>query len=279
MSDRIKHSSLLAVPRRKTIIDIQGQKGTIPVVVLTAYTAPVARLLDDHVDLFIVGDSLGMVLYGMESTLPVTLDMMIAHGRAVVKSSRAACVVVDMPFGSYQGSPEAAFNAAAHVMKETGCQAVKIEGGMEMADTIAFLSVRGIPVMGHVALMPQHVNALGGYHYRGRSKPERRKILQDALAVEKAGAFAVVLEGIEESLARELTTKLSVPTIGIGASPACDGQVLVSEDMLGLTQVQPRFVKNYANIGKMVSDAAAAYAKEVRSRRFPTLNHCFTKKK
>jgi len=226
-----------------------------------------------------VGDSLGMVLYGMESTLPVSLDMMIAHGRAVVASSKAACVVVDMPFGSYQGSHEAAFNAAARVIKGTGCQAIKIEGGEEMADTIAFLVARAIPVIGHVALMPQHVNAMGGYRYQGRTKPERQKILKDALAVEKAGAFAVVLEGVEESLAREITNKLSIPAIGIGASPACDGQVLVTEDLIGLTPVAPKFVKQYADAGALIHQAAASYAKEVRARTFPALSHCFVNTK
>jgi 3-methyl-2-oxobutanoate hydroxymethyltransferase len=219
-----------------------------------------------------------MVLYGMDSTLPVTLDMMIAHGAAVVRASKQALVVVDMPFGSYQGSHETAFNAASRVIKETGAQAVKIEGGEEMADTIAFLSTRGIPVMGHVALMPQYVNALGGYRYQGRDTEERKKIMNDALAVEQAGAFAVVLEGVEESLARKITQKLTIPTIGIGASPDCDGQVLVTQDLLGLTPTPPSFVKQYADVGALISDAAAKYAKEVRARTFPTLKHCFVKK-
>jgi 3-methyl-2-oxobutanoate hydroxymethyltransferase len=264
--------------KRKNIRDLRALKGKTPLVALTAYTAPMARLLDPHCDLFIVGDSLGMVLYGFESTLPVTLDMMIAHGAAVARSSSHALVVVDMPFGSYQGSCEAAFDAAARILKETGAQGVKVEGGEEMADTIAFLSVRGIPVMGHVALMPQHMNALGGYRYQGREPLERSKITNDALAVEKSGAFAVVLEGIEESLAREITDKLAIPTIGIGASPACDGQVLVTEDILGLTPVPPRFVKRYGDAASLISDAAEQYAKEVRGRVFPTLQHCFVKK-
>ncbi len=262
---------------RKTVRYIREQKGKTPLVVLTAYTAWTARLLDPHVDMLMVGDSLGMVLYGMESTLPVSLDMMIAHGRAVVAASQKACVVVDLPFGSYQASPETAFNAAAHVLKATGCHAVKLEGGAEMADTIAFLTQRGVPVMGHVALMPQHVHALGGYRYQGRTQEERRNILRDAQAVEKAGAFAVVLECVEESLAREITEKLFIPTIGIGASPACDGQVLVTEDMLGLTSAPPRFVKQYAGLGAVVSDAAEAYANEVRARQFPAAHQCFTK--
>jgi 3-methyl-2-oxobutanoate hydroxymethyltransferase len=271
-------SSPLSVPRRKTIIDIKGCKNSTPIVALTAYTAPIARLLDSHVDILLVGDSLGMVLYGMESTLPVSLDLMIAHGNAVVKASKEACVIIDMPFGSYQGSHEAAFNAAVKVIKKTGCQGIKLEGGAEMADTIAFLTERAIPVMAHIALMPQHVHALGGYRYQGRTKAERQKLLKDAVAIEKAGAFAVVLEGIEESLAREITAKLSIPTIGIGASPECDGQVLVTEDLLGLTPIQPRFVKRYADAGTLITNAVTAYAKEVKARKFPMLSHCFTKK-
>ncbi len=267
------------IVRRKTIVDIVNLKKVSPVVALTAYTGPVACMLDKHVDILLVGDSLGMVVYGMESTLPVTLDMMIAHGRAVVNASQSACVVVDMPFGSTQASPESAFNACARVLKETGCQAVKIEGGAEMAETIAFLQQRAIPVMGHVALMPQHVHALGGYHYQGRTKKERQKIMKDAIAVEKAGAFAVVLECVEESLAREITAELSIPTIGIGASPTCDGQVLVVDDMIGLTPATPRFVKRYAEVGAVIEQAAAHYAKEVRARKFPGAAHVFNKPK
>lgn len=264
--------------RRKTIVDIQKLKGKVPVVTLTAYTAPVAQLLDKHVDILLVGDSLGMVLYGMESTLPVSLDMMVAHGRAVVKSSESALVVVDMPFGSYQGSNEAAFNACVRVIKETGCQAVKIEGGMEMAETISFLVKRAIPVVGHIALMPQHVNVMGGYRYQGRTVKERQKIMDDALAVQEAGAFAIVMEGVEESLAREITEKLSVITIGIGASPACDGQVLVSEDMLGISKSVPSFVKKYTDLSSVISEAVSHYASEVRERKFPSLSHCFSNK-
>lgn len=265
--------------RRKTIRDIQNHKNKTPIVSLTAYDAVFARLLDPHCDLFIVGDSLGMVLYGMNSTLPVTLEQMIAHGAAVVKASMQALVVVDMPFGSYQGSKEAAFNACARVLKETGAQAVKIEGGEEMADTINFLTERGIAVMGHVALMPQHVHTLGGYRYQGRTPIERKKIMQDAVSIEKAGAFAVVLEGVEEKLAATITAKLAIPTIGIGASPDCDGQVLVTYDLLGLTATAPSFVKQYADAAQLISDAAARYASDVRTRSFPTLKHCFVKKK
>lgn len=274
-------SSHLSQPavRRRTLSDIAAQKGKTPVVVLTAYTAPVARLLDAHVDILLVGDSLGMVLYGMDSTLPVTLDMMIAHTQAVVRSSASAAVVLDMPFGSYQTSPEAAFVACARVMKETGCQGVKLEGGEEMAETIAFLTARGIPVMGHVALTPQHVHVFGGYRYRGRTEAERNKIMKDAKAVSDAGAFAMVLEALEESLARKITQEVMAVTIGIGASPECDGQVLVTEDMLGLTPVHPKFVKQYASLAGEIEKAAGNYAKEVRSRKFPTLAQCFFEKK
>lgn len=267
-----------AAPRRKTILDIQDAKGGVPLVVLTAYTAPVARLLDPHVDMLLVGDSLGMVLYGMESTLPVTLDMMIAHGRAVVNASGQALVTVDMPFGSYQASHAAAFDAAARILKETGAPAVKIEGGEAMADTIAFLTARGIPVMAHIALMPQQVHAMGGYRYRGRTGAERDTIRRDAKAVEQAGAFAVVVEGTEESLAREVTQMLAIPTIGIGASAMCDGQVLVSEDMLGLTERRPRFAKAYADVSGDIAKAAADYARDVRGRAFPEAQHCFIAK-
>ena len=226
-----------------------------------------------------MGDSLGMVLYGFDSTIPVTLELMIAHGAAVVRSSKNACVVVDMPFGSYQTSPEDAFVACARVMKETGCQAIKLEGGAEMAETIAFLTARGIPVMGHVALTPQHVNIFGSYRYRGRTKEERAQILEDAKAVAAAGAFAIVLEAVEETLAQKITKSITVPTIGIGASPTCDGQVLVTEDMLGMTPFQPKFVKTFAKLGADIDKAAAAYAQEVRARKFPTMAQCFIEKK
>ncbi|MEI7670150.1 MAG: 3-methyl-2-oxobutanoate hydroxymethyltransferase [Pseudomonadota bacterium] len=263
---------------RKTIIDIKNMKAKTPVVVLTSYNALTANLFDKHVDILLVGDSLGMVYYGMESTLPVSLEMMIMHGKAVVKSSDSALVVVDMPFGSYQGSFEAAFNSCAKILKETGCHAIKIEGGVELADTIKFLTDRGIPVVAHIALMPQYVNAMGGYKYRGRSEEERAKIIADAIAVEKAGAFAVVLEGLEESLASEITKKLAIITIGIGASVDCDGQVLVAEDMLGMTNNAPKFVKKYANIAKIIDEAVADYASDVRAKKFPEIEHCFVKK-
>ncbi|CAK0780037.1 3-methyl-2-oxobutanoate hydroxymethyltransferase [Azospirillaceae bacterium] len=262
--------------KRITVPQIRARKGGVPIVCLTAYSASSARFLDPHVDLLLVGDSLGMVVYGMDSTLAVTLEMMIAHGAAVTRGSASACVVVDMPFGSYQESPETAFRACARIMAETGCSAVKLEGGSEMAQTISFLTTRGIPVMGHVGLMPQSVNALGGFRAQGREEATARRILADAEAVSEAGAFAVVVEGTVEPLAREITSRITIPTIGIGAAPACDGQILVSEDMLGLfSDFTPKFVKKYADLGAQVGEAAANYAADVRARRFPALEHCF----
>jgi 3-methyl-2-oxobutanoate hydroxymethyltransferase len=257
--------------RRVTVPELTARKGGTPIVSLTAYTTPMARQLDPYVDMPLVGDSLGMVLYGMNSTLPVTLDMMIAHGAAVVRGSAQACVVVDMPFGSYQESPEAAFRSAARVMAETGCAAVKLEGGAEMAPTVEYLVHRGIHVLGHVGLTPQSVNVLGGYRARGRSGQEGNAIA--------TGAFAIVIEGTVETLARQLTADLPVPTIGIGASPACDGQILVTEDIVGLfSDFTPKFVKRYAELGAQVAQAAQAYAEDVRARRFPGPEHVFAPK-
>ncbi|TCP90479.1 ketopantoate hydroxymethyltransferase [Rhizobium sp. PP-CC-2G-626] len=265
--------------RRLTPSAIQALKGERPIVSLTAYTTPIARLLDPHVDFLLVGDSLGMVLYGMESTLGVTLEMMIAHGQAVMRGTSAACVVVDMPFGSYQESREQAFRNAARILKETGCSAIKLEGGAEMAETVDFLSSRGIPVLGHVGLMPQLVNTTGGYRSLGRTEREAAKIRRDAKAIDDAGAFAIVVEGTVEPLAREITASLKAPTIGIGASPACDGQILVSDDMLGLfNDFKPRFVKHFANLAPQISAAAEAYAAEVKARSFPGPEHTFTVK-
>ncbi|MGE5545418.1 MAG: 3-methyl-2-oxobutanoate hydroxymethyltransferase [Solirubrobacterales bacterium] len=262
--------------KRTTTRDIRARKGGDPVVVLTAYTTPMARLLDPHVDVLLVGDSLGMVLYGMETTLGVSLDMMIAHGRAVVRGSARAMVVVDLPFASYQESREQAFRNSARVLAETGCAAVKLEGGREMADTIAFLVERGVPVMAHIGLKPQAVNAAGGFRAHGRIEEEADAIRADARAVTDAGAFCVVVEGTVEPLARALTEEIAIPTIGIGASPACDGQVLVTEDVLGLfSDFTPKFVKRYADLGPIVSQAAADYAAEVKARAFPGLEHCF----
>ncbi len=251
-------------------------KGERPVVCLTAYTTPMARLLDPHCDLLLVGDSLGMVLYGMESTLAVTLDMMIAHGRAVMRAAENACVIVDMPFGSYQESKEQAFRNAVRILQETGCDGVKLEGGEEMAETVAFLVRRGVPVFGHVGLMPQQVNTAGGFRAQGRDDAGAERIRRDAAAIAEAGAFALVIEGTVEPLAREITAALPVPTIGIGASPACDGQVLVCDDMLGLFEdFTPRFVKRFAHLAPQISEAARAYAEEVRTRRFPGPEHVF----
>ena len=262
--------------KRITVPQMRARKGETPIVVLTAYTTPMARLLDPHVDILMVGDSLGMVVYGMDSTLGVTLDMMINHGRAVVRGSRRACVVVDLPFGSYQESPEAAFRNSARVLSETGAQAVKLEGGAEMAETIAFLTQRGVPVMAHVGLTPQSIHTLGGFRTQGRDEATARRVLADAEAVAKAGAFSVVVEGTVESLAREITTRIPIPTIGIGASPHCDGQVLVIDDVLGLfADFTPKFVKRYAELGPAIDAAAATYAAEVRERRFPGPEHCF----
>ena len=262
--------------RRLTAPDIRARKGGEPIVCLTAYTAPVAERLDPHVDLLLVGDSLGNVIYGFDSTLPVTLEMMIAHGAAVRRGSRRACLVVDLPFGSYQESPAVAFRAAARLMAETGCSAVKLEGGREMAETIHFLTQRGVPVIGHVGLMPQSVMSLGGYRARGRDEIQAADITADAVAVAEAGAFAMVVEGIVEPLARAITEKVPVPTIGIGASPACDGQVLVIDDVIGLFgSFTPKFVKRYGEVGAAVEAAAAAYAADVRARRFPGPEHIF----
>ncbi|ASG20048.1 3-methyl-2-oxobutanoate hydroxymethyltransferase [Nitrospirillum viridazoti] len=266
--------------KRLSVPDISARKGATPVVCLTAYTAPMAGLLDPHCDVLLVGDSLGMVLYGLPSTLGVTVEMMVAHGAAVVRGSNHAAVVVDLPFGSYQESPEQAFRVAARILAETGAAAVKLEGGEEMAATIDFLVRRGIPVMGHVGLTPQAVNVLGGYRARGRSDAEQAKILGDARAVAEAGAFSLVIEGVVEPLARQVTELVPVVTIGIGASAACDGQVLVSDDMLGLfADFTPKFVKRYADLATQVGAAAQAYAEDVRARRFPGPEHTFAEKR
>jgi 3-methyl-2-oxobutanoate hydroxymethyltransferase len=260
--------------RRLTVPAIQKRKDADgrteePIVMLTAYTARMAQLLDPHCDLLLVGDSLGQVIYGLPTTIPVTMEMMCAHGAAVVRGSWHAVVVVDMPFGSYEASPALAFENAARILKETGAAAVKLEGGEAMAETVAFLTARGIPVIGHVGLTPQAVNALGGYRARGRDDAEATKILADAKAVAEAGCFALVLEGVMEEVAAEATRAVACPTIGIGASSTCDGQVLVTEDMLGMFERTPRFVKRFDDLATRISEAAAAYAGEVRSRDFP----------
>jgi 3-methyl-2-oxobutanoate hydroxymethyltransferase len=270
-------STSVARPKRVTVPQIVARKGGEPVTVLTCYTAPMAGFLDAHVDILLVGDSLGMVVYGFDSTLRVTLDMMIAHGAAVVRGSSRALVVVDMPFASFQESPAQAYRNAARIMAETGAAAIKLEGGVEMAETIAFLVARGIPVMGHIGLLPQSFNAQGGYRIQGRDARGASQVLRDARAVAEAGAFSLVIEGTTEQTARDATTAVLVPTIGIGASPACDGQVLVTEDMLGLfAAFKPSFVKRYAELGREVEAAAAAYARDVKARRFPGPEHVFS---
>jgi len=261
---------------RITVPAIRARKGAEPIVCLTAYTTPMAQRLDPHCDLLLVGDSLGMVVYGMESTLAVTVDMMINHGKAVMRGSSNACVIVDLPFGSYQESKEQAFRTASRILAETGCAGVKLEGGAELADTVEFLSQRGIPVMAHIGLMPQQVNTMGGFKSQGRGDDAAAKVLADAKAVAQAGAFSVVVEGTVEAVARRITTEIDIPTIGIGASVACDGQVLVTEDILGMfSDFTPKFVKRYANLGDQISKAVESYATEVRTRQFPTDDHCF----
>jgi 3-methyl-2-oxobutanoate hydroxymethyltransferase len=256
--------------RGMTVAAFRRRKGGEPLVCLTAYTTPMARLLDPSCDLLLVGDSLGMVVYGLASTVPVTLDMMIAHGAAVVRGAGNALVIVDLPFGSYQESPAQAFRTSARVMAETGCAGVKLEGGQEMAETIAFLVARGVPVFGHVGLQPQSVHVYGGYGARGKAEGEADRIVADARAVADAGAFAMVVEGVVEPLARRLTEAVPVPTIGIGASAACDGQILVCDDLLGLFgDFRPKFVKQYAQLAVTIEAAGRAYADDVRARRFP----------
>ena len=267
-------SSQVAV-KRITVPDIAGRKGGAPIVSLTAYHAHTASLIDPYVDFMLVGDSLGMVMHGLPSTLEVTLDMMILHGAAVVRGSNRALVVVDMPFGTYEESPEVAFRNAAKVMQETGCGAVKLEGGARMAETIRYLIDRGIPVMAHIGLTPQSVNVMGGFKTQGRSQSEWGALETDAQAVADAGAFAVVIEGMAEPLAAKITKMIDIPTIGIGASKVCDGQILVLEDMLGLSPRVPKFVKEFGQLGAAIEGAVSLYAEEVRSRRFPGAEHVY----
>lgn len=261
--------SVQAAPRRVTAVDIAGRKNGAKVVALTAYHAHTAGILDRYCDFILVGDSLGMVMHGLETTIPVTLDMMILQGRAVMRGSRQALVVVDMPFGSYEESPQQAFRNAARVLKETGAGAIKIEGGAHMAETVAFLAHRGIPVMGHVGLTPQAVNTMGGFRVQGKSDAGEKRLEADARAIADAGAFAMVMEGIVEPVARAITASVSAVTIGIGASPACDGQILVLEDMLGLNEWTPKFVKRFGSLRAHIEEAVAGYAQEVRAGSFP----------
>lgn len=267
--------SATAAQKRLMPADILALKGKAPVVVLTAYTTPVAKLADPACDVLLVGDSLGMVLHGLPSTLGVTLEMMILHGQAVMRGAARALVVIDMPFGSYEEGPAQAFRNAARIMAETGAGAVKLEGGQHMAETIAFLVARGIPVMAHVGLTPQSVNTLGGYKVQGRGAGGAR-LMADAQAVAQAGAFAVVLEKVPAELAGQVSRALAIPTIGIGAGVDCDGQVLVIDDMLGLfTDFRPKFVRRYAELGATAAEAVAAYAADVRARAFPAAEHSF----
>ena len=268
----------MSATARKTALhpqDIRAMKGGQPIVSLTAYTTPMARLMDAHCDFVLVGDSVGMVLHGLTSTLGVTMEMMILHGQAVARGLNQACLVIDMPFGSYEEGPAQAFRNAARLMAETGCAAVKLEGGVAMAETIRFLVARGIPVMAHVGLTPQSINTLGGYKVQGRGVTGDQ-LLADAKAIEQAGAFAVVLEKVPAALADRVTEEVGIPTIGIGASAGCDGQVLVVDDMVGFfTAFKPKFVKRYAELGPIAETAIAEYAAEVRARTFPAPEHTF----
>ena len=261
--------SVQKMSKRLTAPEITERKGGEPIVALTSYHAHTAAIADKYVDFILVGDSLGMVMHGFDSTLPVPLDLMILHGRAVMRGAKQALVVVDMPFGSYEESHAQAFRNAARVMKETECGAIKLEGGKRMADTIHFLTERGIPVMAHIGLTPQFINVFGGFKTQGRTRDKWAAIEEDAKAVADAGAFAVVLEAIVEPLARKITKSLAIPTIGIGASAACDGQILVMEDMLGLSPRVPKFVKEFGEVGKAIEKAIRSYADEVRARKFP----------
>lgn len=263
-------------PQRRRTVDIQ--KSETPIVALTAYTADVARILDSFVDILLVGDSLGMVLYGHPDTLSVTLDMMIAHGAAVVRSTSQALVVVDMPIGTYERSPEQALQNAQRIISETKCSAIKLEGGAEMAMTIQHLTHNGIPIMGHIGLLPQSVEKMGGYKIQGRDEISTQKLMTDAKAIAEAGAFSFVIEGTVEPVARVITESVNIPTIGIGASAACDGQVLVIDDVLGLTPKPPRFAKVFANLTPLIAEAAKHYADAVKLRQFPAAEHCFPAK-
>ncbi len=255
--------------RRISAPDITARKGREPIVCLTAYTTPTAEILDAHCDLLLVGDSVGMVLHGLPNTVGVTLEMMILHGQAVMRGARRAMVVVDMPFGAYEGDAQVAHANAVRIMKETGAQGVKVESGQDVPETIAYLVRRGIPVMGHVGLRPQSVLVDGAFRAKGRNAAERARVLEEAKATAEAGAFCVVVEGVAESLAREITAAIEAPTIGIGGSVACDGQILVTDDMLGLFDWTPKFVRRYADLRGEIDRAVGSYAEDVRARRFP----------
>jgi 3-methyl-2-oxobutanoate hydroxymethyltransferase len=265
--------------RRLTAPDIRARKRQTPIVALTAYHAHTAAVADTLVDLLLVGDSLGMVMHGLETTIPVTLEMMILQARAVMRGSARAMVVVDLPFGSYEASPADAFRSASRVLKETGAGAVKLEGGRRMAETVRFLSERGVPVMGHIGLTPQSVHVLGGFKAQGRDAKDWAAIEADAMAIADAGAFSVVVEAVAEPLAARITDMIDIPTVGIGASAACDGQILVMEDMLGLSERAPKFVKRYGDLRSHIHDAIAGYADEVRARSFPAAEHVYGMRK
>ena len=267
--------SVQSETKRLTAADLRARKGGDPIVMLTSYHAHTAALADRYCDAILVGDSLGNVMHGFETTVPVTLDMMILQGRAVMRGSRRSLVVVDMPFGSYEASKEQAFHSAARILKETHCGAVKLEGGERMAEIIAFLSQRGIPVMAHIGLTPQAINVLGSFRAQGRDEADWARLEADAKAIADAGAFSVVIEAVAEPLARRISETIAIPTIGIGASAACDGQVLVLEDMLGLSPKVPKFVKRYGNLGPSIEAAIQGYAAEVRSRAFPGPEHVY----
>ncbi|MGO9359674.1 MAG: 3-methyl-2-oxobutanoate hydroxymethyltransferase [Xanthobacteraceae bacterium] len=267
--------SVQSESKRITAADLRARKGGDPIVMLTSYHAHTAALADRYCDAILVGDSLGNVMHGFETTVPVTLEMMILQGRAVMRGSRRSLVVVDMPFGSYEASPEQAFHAAARILKETHCGAVKLEGGVRMAETIAFLSQRGVPVMAHIGLTPQSINVLGSFRAQGRDEADWGRLEADAKAIADAGAFSVVIEAVAEPLARRISETIAIPTIGIGASAACDGQVLVLEDMLGLSPKVPKFVKRYGNLGPSIEAAIQGYATDVRARAFPGPEHVY----
>ena len=271
--------SAVVETKRVTVPEIMAHKNAKPVVCLTCYHAHTARLLDEHVDLMLVGDSVGNVMHGLENSLGVTLEMMIMHGKAVMRGAERALVVVDMPFGSYEESPQIAFRNAARVMQETGCQAIKLEGGTRMAETVHYLTQRGIPVMGHIGLTPQRVQIFGGFKTQGRTEAEWPAIEADAKALTEAGAFAIVLEGMAEPLAAKISRDIAIPTIGIGASPQCDGQILVMEDMLGLNPNPPKFVRQYASLGADIEAAVKACAADVRARTFPGKENVYTMKR
>jgi 3-methyl-2-oxobutanoate hydroxymethyltransferase len=276
-SDPEQASENYAKKKKMTVPAFRAAKGGAPLVCLTAYTAHVARLVDEHADMILVGDSLGMVIHGMPNTLGVTMEHMIMHGQAVMRGANKALVVVDMPFGSYEESPEVAFRNASRIIKETNCTAIKLEGGREMAATISYLSTRGIPVMAHIGLMPQQMNTAGGFK-AVRDQDKFEAVIEDAKSVEAAGAFSVVVEGVAVRLANEVTKAIDIPTIGIGASAECDGQILVFEDMIGLFPRVPTFVKRYGNMEDMMRDAIERYANEVRNRSFPGDEHTYNAK-